>query len=574
MPASREAVSSAAQLLHDRLPEGHLRASREALRQLVSIGFTPFAMLWKPDTLAREIPCRGLNGGLPAAMGAAGDHPEVSAYYDEHDPYAAQWLRNLIAAGHIAPGDVDERSIVDVRADDLRGYTQCHFFAGIGGWSVALRLAGWDDERPVWTGSCPCQPFSAAGAGKAGDDERHLWPAWASLIRECRPRTVFGEQVEAAIGWGWLDLVFADLEAQGYACASAVLPACGVGAPHIRQRVWFVAQGLDDADSGERLRSEQGARGRDIAQLGRPPRGVADASHERHERNGSSRRRGDGPAHDSAARGVADADTARRRQFGRSGLLDGERSAFGDYTDRCGDAGGLEHTESIGLLRRQDDLNERRRERSPGQGSASSGVWSDAEWLPCSDGKARQVKSSAQCMADGLSGAMGLMRSNRSAAKEIADAAQSIGFADQALSALRDGYEPHEVWRSLGGCLGFSEAAVLLACMCEHSWQLGQFFRGETSSSIQSNQAALREMQWHAPTAARPSFGWRLSEQFTGQLANAMSLLPQARALASFNGFPLSHGILKRPSKLRAYGNAIVPQVAAEFVQAFLEAAP
>lgn len=165
----------------------------------------------------------------------------MAAYYNENNPHAAQWLRNLIAAKHIAPGDVDERSIVDVRPDDLGGHDQCHFFAGIGGWSLALRLAGWPDDRPVWTGSCPCQPFSAAGKGEAANDERHLWPFWFPLIAERRPPTVFGEQVEAAIGWGWLDAVFADLEGEGYACGASVLPACGVGAPHIRQRLWFVA---------------------------------------------------------------------------------------------------------------------------------------------------------------------------------------------------------------------------------------------------------------------------------------------------------------------------------------------
>jgi len=61
----------------------------------------------------------------------------LTAYYNENDPTAAQWLRNLIAAGLIAPGDVDERSITDVRPADLRGYAQCHFFAGIGVWSRA-----------------------------------------------------------------------------------------------------------------------------------------------------------------------------------------------------------------------------------------------------------------------------------------------------------------------------------------------------------------------------------------------------------------------------------------------------
>ena len=66
----------------------------------------------------------------------------MAAYYNEFDPYAAQWLRNLIAAGLIPAGEVDERSIVDVAPSDLAGFVQCHFFAGIGGWALAARLAG------------------------------------------------------------------------------------------------------------------------------------------------------------------------------------------------------------------------------------------------------------------------------------------------------------------------------------------------------------------------------------------------------------------------------------------------
>ena len=82
----------------------------------------------------------------------------MATYYNEIDPQAAQWLRNLIAAGHLPDGDVDTRSIEDVHPHEIRGYTQAHFFAGIGGWPLALRLAGWPDDRPVWTGSCPCFP--------------------------------------------------------------------------------------------------------------------------------------------------------------------------------------------------------------------------------------------------------------------------------------------------------------------------------------------------------------------------------------------------------------------------------
>ena len=167
-------------------------------------------------------------------------------YYNEFDPYAAQWLRNLIEAGHIPQGEVDSRSIKDVKASDLNGFVQCHFFAGLGGWSHALRLAGWPEDRPVWTGSCPCQPFSAAGAQKGTADDRHLWPTWFNLIRECRPDVIFGEQVEAAINHGWLDLVQSDLEGEGYACGAVGIPAGGVGAPHIRQRLWFVADAKHD----------------------------------------------------------------------------------------------------------------------------------------------------------------------------------------------------------------------------------------------------------------------------------------------------------------------------------------
>jgi DNA (cytosine-5)-methyltransferase 1 len=177
----------------------------------------------------------------------------MGAYYNEHDPKAAAWLRELIKEGLIADGEVDTRSITDVQPSDLRGLTQCHFFAGIGGWSYALRLAGWDDARPVWTGSCPCQPFSAAGAQAGGDDPRHLWPAWFRLIKECQPHTVFGEQVESAVAHGWLDLVCDDLEGEGYAVGAVGLPACSVGAPHIRQRLWFVADaGCDQRWAEER----------------------------------------------------------------------------------------------------------------------------------------------------------------------------------------------------------------------------------------------------------------------------------------------------------------------------------
>jgi DNA (cytosine-5)-methyltransferase 1 len=169
----------------------------------------------------------------------------LGAYYNEHDRQKAAWLRHLIEEGEIAAGVVDDRPIQAVQPEDLHGFAQCHFFAGIGLWSLCFRRAGWDDDRPVWSGSCPCGPFSAAGLRKGFDDPRHLWPEWFRLIRERRPNVLFGEQSDQADEW--LDLVQSDLEGDGYAVGAAVIPAAGFGGAHQRHRIGFVA----DADNAQ-----------------------------------------------------------------------------------------------------------------------------------------------------------------------------------------------------------------------------------------------------------------------------------------------------------------------------------
>jgi len=282
----------------------------------------------------------------------------MSAYYNEIDPYAAEWLRNLIKAGHIADGVVDDRSISDVRPEELFEFTQCHFFAGIGIWSRALRGAGWADDRPVWTGSCPCQPFSGAGKRAGTSDERHLWPHWNHLIQECRPATIFGEQVASKDGLGWLDLVQTDMEAKDYAFGAFDLSASGFGAPHIRQRLWFVAD-TDNAGS-----------------QGRIPRGP---DQEREDQHGHLGRDG------STDGGLGNAD-----------LHDG---GHGDSTLTSDGQARVEH----GSASATDGM-----ERGPS--GKTNGHWKDADWLFCRDGKWRPVEPSTCPLVDGATSRVGRLR--------------------------------------------------------------------------------------------------------------------------------------------------------------------
>lgn len=301
-------------------------------------------------------------------------------YYNEIDKKKALWLKELMAAGVIAEGVIDTRSIEDVKPTDLLEYTQCHFFAGIGVWSYALRLAGWPDDRPVWTGSCPCQPFSPAGKRQGFADDRHLWPAWFWLIRNCQPVTIFGEQVAGKDGLAWLDTVQADLEGQGYSFGATDLCAAGFGAPHIRQRLYFL--GHDDKN---RL---QGS-GRCATEAGAEHEKRVDA-----ERFGAD---GDSPIRNTT--GNDERRMSKSTVYGQGIEAGGSsRSRSIPATNTCGDR-------LQGRLSRRKDAAEwqvqHRQARCSGSVGPTNGWWRECDWIPHKDGKLRPVEPGTFPLVDG-----------------------------------------------------------------------------------------------------------------------------------------------------------------------------
>ena len=357
-------------------------------------------------------------------------------YYNEFDQKIAAWLRQLIADGHIPAGEVDERSIEDVCPSDLAGFTQCHFFAGIGGWSHALDLARWPRDQRVWTGSCPCQPFSAAGQGNGFADERHLWPAWQHLIAQCSPPVVFGEQVASKAADVWIDLVQADLEGMGYAFGCVPFPSAGIGAPHIRDRNYWmgfaIGSGLEGL-AGHGDNGNESGRLDAIARGSTPASGAvvrladpngANASAEREQRGGEQRQQ----PQDGGAGGVglADGATGERDAGGISrtqATIDRARLVDGREPDGPEHAGAgvlrLANAPSIGRIGRRtgEASNEsgsiERSERlcdvveRPGP---LHGFWRDADWLLCTDGKWRPVEPGTFPLAHGIPARMVRLR--------------------------------------------------------------------------------------------------------------------------------------------------------------------
>ncbi len=245
-------------------------------------------------------------------------------YYNEHDAYRAAVLRERMDEGLLPKGVVDERDIETVPDEDFLGYTQIHLFAGIGGFPLGLRLAGFSEQRRIVSGGFPCQDISNAGkrAGITGSRSR-LWREMVRCVRVVRPELVFVENVAALLGRG-MGVVLGDLAEIGYDANGDCVSAADVGAPHLRRRIWIVAYDAErgtgtiparSRDEGEGTRDVDGDR-EDVANAAQ--RGFA-VRGESSQLGGLTECSGETLA-DATGRGTR---TQRRKQLAESG--DGKR---------------------------------------------------------------------------------------------------------------------------------------------------------------------------------------------------------------------------------------------------------
>lgn len=321
----------------------------------------------------------------------------MTAFYNEIDNYAADWLENLIAAGEIAPGVVDRRPIQEIEAYELAGFTQCHFFAGIGVWSGALRAIGWPDDRPIWTGSCPCQPFSAAGKQKGFSDERHLWPAWFNLIAQQKPDVIVGEQVDGA--FDWIDLVSSDMEKENYAFGTGIICAAGFEGAHIRHRNYFVALANSGFSTGKRDAGSFSGAQTEISRENRPINGDSFI----------------GFADGSDIGRLADDDNTGSQGWNERGNSAGKRVARpGVLVSGLDDDASARRTGALGNA--EENSRDETRLRVPGAGCESSDTHAPmlgrnaVDWLYCRDGKWRPVEPGTFPLVNETSARVGRLR--------------------------------------------------------------------------------------------------------------------------------------------------------------------
>jgi site-specific DNA-cytosine methylase len=531
-------------------------------------------------------------------------------FYNEWEPYAADWLRNLIKKGLIPDGEVDTRSIVDVQPNDLRGFTQCHFFAGIAGFSLALKLARFPADREIWTGSCPCQPFSVAGKGKGEADERHLWPHLYRLISACRPPVAIGEQVGGAAGLNWLDGVFDDLESQDYSCQAFNLSACSVNAPHIRERLYWVGQNVGVTNSAGWYERQSTAKGMGYGDTSITGSGNSTFNLDNAQSEGlegrivntsqSNVEAGNSNAWTASSNSFDMADTKLQRE-GRRGI---QRS-----TEGLEQMGSGQTEESIGSsatdcndmaqpisIRWDINSGQTRGGESQITWGGQTNYWHEAIWLNGADGKTRRAPGISQpnvcCLDDGFWYRVDdvFTQIAREALKEVEIYASKAGRDPKQILPLVWNYiYEEEICANQepslgenGGQIRLQQTEILLNKMWDilstqkQSTAINCDFKEEGTDNEEAYLRGLRS----AVSDICSSLRRKPYEQFAGKSSDPLLALSQFLAQCGEKAWEISMrqdasalliiNMKNRASALKALGNAIVPQLAAEVIKSIM----
>jgi site-specific DNA-cytosine methylase len=391
-----------------------------------------------------------------------------------------------------------------------------------------------EQDWTILTGGFPCQPFSAAGRRKGTADDRYQWPNMYEVIRNTKPDWVIAENVRGLVTWNdgmVLEQVCADLESEGYEVQPFIIPAVAVNAPHRRDRVWIIAFNPEYA-------GQHGAKNRQSNT----------------ERN--------------------DSDTARQNQVKQSARpnIQGNNDA------------------DIGRLRRESGSSESVRpsrqesERQNRQYPDWERNWQEVAFATCDD----SVDARFSTFLDGLPvDVYGTM---------MVYGSQSYTRTKQDMSGLQAAFQSPQVREKIRGFYPMASEDILYEIVCQlergfkQSEKLPEQSKDDTERSLHS--VWCEEIRRQADK--RSSQGWRLIEQQAGELTDIVPKLPYEAALELMeagyclwklysNIHPqavvdprlvggLSYSVAKwRKEGLKAYGNAIVPQVAMEIMRAIKE---
>lgn len=425
-------------------------------------------------------------------------------FYNDNDPFAAEWLQLLIDGEAIPKGKVDGRSISEVTSADVLGYRQCHWFAGVAGWPEALRIAGYGSADGIWTASMPCQPLSSAGKHHGEKDERHLWPEFYRLVSECRPAIIIGEQSASADGREWLDGISLDLEELGYAVGASDLCVAGIGSPHIRQRIYWGAVRMADTEY--------------------------DAGCAEHvtESRGRCAKSGDTSECEGACRM---ADTDRERQSRREKQYGCEKQSE-QQASRRDDTGGCSESDRLA-----DTANSNGRRGKCGK---KTGTWQDGE---------RRVGSAGSCAVDRLGNSESDNERGSRISKSCDGRQSPTGGSDSRVDGM--GY-------------------AISQGLQRHSWHVTDRDKsGRVGENATGSVAASSAWSDFRIVGCLDGKYRRLSATDEPLVAG----IP--RSMGSFE--PRIQGMAKRArrnriGRLKGYGNAIAPQLAAVFIQSFMDA--